>query len=122
MHHPPSGGSKRDMRKLGSAQSRRKPSADPSTALVAATGFCAPSAGGSPPAFSVVGDAIPASLTGAAGDPASGRAIVLDRRLGACLMWRTGPFPEARTLLFFPAGREKNASAAMAITKNIINM
>jgi sulfur-oxidizing protein SoxX len=43
----------------------------------------------------VVGDAIPASLTGAQGDPANGRAIVLDRRRGACLLCHTGPFPGA---------------------------
>jgi len=44
----------------------------------------------------MVGDAIPASLTGTSGDPAHGRAIVLDRRLGACLLCHTGPFPEER--------------------------
>jgi len=44
----------------------------------------------------VVGDAIPASLTGTGGDPARGRAIVLDRRLGACLLCHTGPFPEEK--------------------------
>jgi sulfur-oxidizing protein SoxX len=46
--------------------------------------------------YTIVGDAIPASLTGAAGDPARGRAIVPDRRLGACLLCHTGPFPEER--------------------------
>jgi len=46
--------------------------------------------------YTIDGDAIPASLTGAAGDPASGRAIVLDRRLGACLLCHTGPFPEEK--------------------------
>jgi sulfur-oxidizing protein SoxX len=46
--------------------------------------------------FAVVGDAIPASLTGTGGDPARGRAIVLDRRLGACLLCHTGPFPEEK--------------------------
>jgi sulfur-oxidizing protein SoxX len=65
-------------------------------ALLAASGFCATAADGLLAPFSVVGDAIPASLTGEPGDPASGRAIVLDRRLGACLMCHTGPFPEER--------------------------
>ena len=65
-------------------------------ALLAASGFCVAAADGSLAPFSVVGDAIPASLTGAAGDPAGGRAIVVDRRLGACLMCHTGPFPEER--------------------------
>jgi len=44
--------------------------------------------------FTVVGDAIPASLTGAAGDPVRGRAIVVDRQLGLCLLCHSGPFPE----------------------------
>ena len=35
-------------------------------------------------------------MTGAAGDPARGRAVVLDRRLGACLLCHTGPFPDER--------------------------
>jgi sulfur-oxidizing protein SoxX len=48
------------------------------------------------PPYSIVGDAIPASLTGVAGNPAGGRAIVLDRRLGSCLLCHTGPFPEER--------------------------
>jgi sulfur-oxidizing protein SoxX len=43
-----------------------------------------------------VGDAIPASLTGAAGDPARGRAIVVDRQVGLCLLCHGGPFPEQR--------------------------
>jgi sulfur-oxidizing protein SoxX len=41
-------------------------------------------------------DAIPSSLTGAAGDPASGRKIVLDRHVGLCLLCHSGPFPEER--------------------------
>ncbi|WP_431268628.1 sulfur oxidation c-type cytochrome SoxX [Dankookia sp. P2] len=44
----------------------------------------------------VVGDGIPASLTGAPGDPARGRAIVLDRQRGLCLLCHSGPFPEER--------------------------
>ena len=46
--------------------------------------------------YEIVGDAIPASLTGAPGDPARGRAIVGDRRVGLCLLCHTGPFPEPR--------------------------
>jgi L-cysteine S-thiosulfotransferase len=45
-------------------------------------------------AYTVVGDAIPASLTGAAGDPERGRAIVSNRQVGLCLLCHTGPFPE----------------------------
>jgi sulfur-oxidizing protein SoxX len=47
-------------------------------------------------AVTVVGDAIPASLTGASGDPARGRAIVVDRQVGLCLLCHSGPFPEQR--------------------------
>jgi sulfur-oxidizing protein SoxX len=54
------------------------------------------STGGVSHPFTVAGDAIPASLTGAAGDPARGRAIVVDRRLGGCLLCHTGPFAEEK--------------------------
>jgi len=50
-------------------------------------------------AVTVVGDAIPVALTGAsayAGDPARGRAIVINRQLGLCLLCHSGPFPEER--------------------------
>jgi len=46
--------------------------------------------------YEIVGDAIPAPLTGTAGDPLRGRAIILDRQLGTCLLCHTGPFPEER--------------------------
>jgi sulfur-oxidizing protein SoxX len=46
--------------------------------------------------YTIVGNAIPVPLTGTSGDPVGGRAIVLDRRLGACLLCHTGPFPEER--------------------------
>jgi sulfur-oxidizing protein SoxX len=42
----------------------------------------------------VVGDAIPASLTGAPGDSERGRAIVGNRQVGLCLLCHTGPFPD----------------------------
>jgi sulfur-oxidizing protein SoxX len=44
-------------------------------------------------AFAIVGDAIPASLTEATGDPARGRAIVVNRQVGLCLLCHAGPFP-----------------------------
>jgi L-cysteine S-thiosulfotransferase len=44
--------------------------------------------------YAIVGDAIPASLTGAAGDPVRGRVIVLNRNVGLCLLCHSGPFPE----------------------------
>jgi sulfur-oxidizing protein SoxX len=48
------------------------------------------------PPLKIVGDAIPASLTGHKGDPARGRAIVLNRQVGLCLLCHSGPFPEER--------------------------
>lgn len=45
-------------------------------------------------AYTVVGDAIPASLTGVAGYPERGRAIVSNRQVGLCLLCHTGPFPD----------------------------
>jgi sulfur-oxidizing protein SoxX len=47
-------------------------------------------------AVTVVGDAIPASLTGAKGDPVRGRALVASRQAGLCLLCHSGPFPEER--------------------------
>ena len=44
----------------------------------------------------ILGDAIPQSLTGEAGDPARGRAIVVDRQKGLCLLCHVGPFPDQR--------------------------
>jgi sulfur-oxidizing protein SoxX len=44
----------------------------------------------------IVGDAIPQPLTGEAGDPVRGRAIVVDRQKGLCLLCHIGPFPDQR--------------------------
>jgi sulfur-oxidizing protein SoxX len=44
--------------------------------------------------YAIVGDSIPASLTGGNGKPASGRAIVVDPQRGMCLLCHSGPFPE----------------------------
>lgn len=63
--------------------------------LIAAL-FVAPPAIAQLRAFTVVGDAIPQSLTGQAGDAAQGRAVVTDRQKGLCLLCHTGPFPEQR--------------------------
>ena len=45
--------------------------------------------------YQVVGDTIPASLTGKPGDPVRGRAIVVNRQ-NTCLLCHSGPFPEER--------------------------
>jgi sulfur-oxidizing protein SoxX len=46
--------------------------------------------------YTVVGDAIPASLTGLPGDAARGRTIVATRPIGLCMMCHSGPLPEVR--------------------------
>ena len=46
--------------------------------------------------YTVVGDAIPESLTGLKGDPTRGRAIVANRQVGLCLLCHAGPIPEER--------------------------
>ena len=45
-------------------------------------------------ALQVTGDAVAQSLTGSAGDPERGRAIITDRQKGLCLLCHSGPFPE----------------------------
>jgi L-cysteine S-thiosulfotransferase len=45
--------------------------------------------------YAVTGDAIAESLTGAPGDAARGRALVLDRS-STCILCHSGPFPEAK--------------------------
>jgi len=45
--------------------------------------------------YAVVGDAIPMSLTGAAGDAVRGRALAVDRA-STCILCHSGPFPEQR--------------------------
>ena len=46
--------------------------------------------------YVIVGDAVPASLTGAKGDAGRGRKIITARQLGLCLLCHSGPFPEER--------------------------
>ncbi len=45
--------------------------------------------------YVVVGDAILASLTGAPGDAAHGRALIVDRS-STCILCHSGPFPEQK--------------------------
>jgi sulfur-oxidizing protein SoxX len=48
------------------------------------------------PSPAIVGDEIPSSLTGRPGDPARGRAVILDRQLGNCLLCHALPEPGER--------------------------
>jgi sulfur-oxidizing protein SoxX len=41
-------------------------------------------------------DELPTPLSGAQGDPARGRAVVVNRQTGLCLLCHSGPFPEER--------------------------
>jgi L-cysteine S-thiosulfotransferase len=84
------------MPKPGSARSRPRPSAEAvlagAAALLVWAGVSAEEEQLAP--YMIFGDTIPTPLTGDSADPLRGRAIVLDRRLGACLLCHTGPFPE----------------------------
>lgn len=63
-------------------------------ALIAASLSCAANADELVP-YRIDGDGIAASLTGAPGDAARGRALVLARTT-TCILCHSGPFPETR--------------------------
>ena len=46
--------------------------------------------------YTVTGDAIPQSLTGAPGDAERGLKIVTNRQVGLCLLCHAGPYPGER--------------------------
>ena len=46
--------------------------------------------------YTVTGDAITDPLASARGDPTRGRAIIVNRQAGLCLLCHSGPFPEER--------------------------
>ncbi len=46
--------------------------------------------------YTIIGDAIPASLTGKPGDPARGKPIVVSRQTGLCLLCHSAPLPEEK--------------------------
>ena len=52
------------------------------------------SAGNALDSYTIVGDAIPAALAGAKGDPQRGRTIVATRSVGLCVMCHAAPLPE----------------------------
>jgi L-cysteine S-thiosulfotransferase len=45
--------------------------------------------------YTIIGDAIPQSLTGTAGDVTRGRALVVERS-STCILCHSGPFPEQK--------------------------
>jgi sulfur-oxidizing protein SoxX len=63
-------------------------------------------------------DEIPASLTGAKGDPQRGRAIVANRQVGLCLLCHSGPFPEER----FQGNLAPDLKAAARLTEGEIRL
>ncbi|GIQ73610.1 sulfur oxidation c-type cytochrome SoxX [Bradyrhizobium sp. RD5-C2] len=66
----------------------------PITLLAAALlAACAPASAEALRPYTVVGDAIPASLTGAKGDATRGRALIVERS-STCILCHSGPFPE----------------------------
>jgi L-cysteine S-thiosulfotransferase len=64
-------------------------------ALLAALAFPGIAAADALVPYKIVGDGIPESLTGAPGDAAQGRKLVLDRPT-TCILCHSGPFPETR--------------------------
>src|SRR5258708_24698947 len=94
-------GAKRKKRNPGSRALRWKPLARSvvhgARAWLAVALFalpCTANAQGLRP-YVVVGDSIPESLTGMAGDVARGRALVVDRT-STCILCHSGPFPEVK--------------------------
>lgn len=65
--------------------------------LILAGALCAPPgfAAEDLRSYAVIGDAIPRSLTGAAGDATRGRALVVERS-STCILCHSGPFPEQK--------------------------
>ncbi|AUC95753.1 sulfur oxidation c-type cytochrome SoxX [Bradyrhizobium sp. SK17] len=63
--------------------------------MLAAAAFaaCAPVSAEQLRPYTVIGDAIPASLTGTKGDATRGRALIVERS-STCILCHSGPFPE----------------------------
>ncbi|WP_375161906.1 sulfur oxidation c-type cytochrome SoxX [Bradyrhizobium sp. RDT46] len=64
-------------------------------AVLIVAGFSSPTHADELVAYEIVGDGIPASLTGSPGDAVRGRALVLARTT-TCILCHSGPFPETR--------------------------
>jgi len=59
--------------------------------MAVAVAVCGPAAAGGVQPFTVTGDAVASPLGGLAGDAARGRAVVVDRRRGNCLICHAVP-------------------------------
>ena len=83
------------MRQRGFARSRPRCLVETAAAaaLLAGAAACGVALAEPLQPYEIVGDAIPAPLTTTAGDAARGRAIVVNRRVGLCLLCHGGPFP-----------------------------
>src|SRR3712207_3602254 len=96
----PSGRRKLPMPKLGFRPSPGKSTAHELPAVAAALALLAiiPGQVGAQVLrpYEIIGDSIPEPLTGVRGDPTRGRAIIVDRQRGLCLLCHSGPFPEQR--------------------------
>lgn len=68
----------------------------PPIVLAAMLGGAASITGAATPPVEIVGDSVPRPLSTAPGDAVRGRAIVVDRQRGLCLLCHSGPFPEER--------------------------
>ncbi len=67
------------------------------TLTIAALFTCAyPQACAQALVLGISGDAVSQPLTGVPGDAERGRAIVINRQVGLCLLCHSGPFPEER--------------------------
>ncbi len=80
----------------GSEPSRPRRSASAAAVLAALALTAAMPARAGLVHYTITGDAIRDSLTGAKGDAPRGRAIVASRTVGLCLLCHSGPFPEDR--------------------------
>src|SRR5262249_44722457 len=81
----------------GSRRSPPKPSVDAAVAMLMASVLTSAASAAEPASlapYHAEGDGIAAQLPGHPGDPARGRAIVVSRQLGPCVLCHPGPSPE----------------------------
>src|SRR5258708_925980 len=105
MHRARSEARKQSLPMVGSTRSRPRFSAERRRGLIAARavvivatigGISSANADAALRPYTVVGNAIPASLTGTPGDPVRGKATVASRQTGLCLLCHSAPLPEEK--------------------------